>query len=450
MEILSDVFQSLLDLGAAVFLPIVLLIIGIIVGLKPGKAFSAALTMGVAFIGINLIISFMGDTVGVAAQAFVENSGIELTALDMGWAPALGLAWQWQYAFLMFPVQIVINLIMIATGTTDTLNVDMWNVGNKVFTAFLITTVTGNVIIGFVVAILQIVLELKNSDSTKYQVRELTGIPGVGIPHPMFLSNIIFYPMSRVLDKILPSHTNWNAATIRNKIGVFGENHVLGFIIGTIIGLVAGQGQASLLLGVQAGTALTLFPMVSKLFMTALTPISDAANAFMKRRFPNKDLVIGLDWPILAGNPEIWVAIILTIPVALVCALVLPGNSTLPFGNLMNVCVCAAAFLACKGNLLKMLIISYLWVPILCWSASAIAPMLTELAVKSGTTLAAGQITWWGMDIAEIRWALFEAGNGNIFGMVACGAIAVLAVFYFKSMKKEEKEAKKRLGLDSE
>lgn len=450
MEVLSSVFQSLLDLGAAVFLPIVLLLIGIVVGLKPGKAFSAALTMGVAFIGINLIISFMGDTVGIAAQDFVKNSGIELTALDMGWAPALGLAWQWHYAFLMFPVQIVINLIMIATGTTDTLNVDMWNVGNKVFTAFLITSVSGNVIIGFIVAILQIILELKNSDATKYQVRELTGIPGVGIPHPMFLSNIIFYPISKLLDKILPSNTNWNAATIRNKIGVFGENHVLGFIIGTIIGLVAGQGQNSLLLGVQAGTALTLFPMVSKLFMTALTPISDAANAFMKRRFPNKDLVIGLDWPILAGNPEIWVAIIFTIPVALLCALVLPGNTTLPFGNLMNVCVCAAAFLACKGNLLKMIIISYIWVPILCWSATAIAPMLTELAIESGTTLAAGQITWWGMDIAEIRWALFEAGSGNIFGIAACVGFGLLSLYYLKSMKKEEKEAKKRLGFDSE
>lgn len=449
MEVLSTIFQSLLDLGAAVFLPIVLLAIGVIVGLKPGKAFSAALTLGVAFIGINLIISFMGDTVGVAAQGFVENLGIDLSALDMGWAPALGLAWQWQYAFLMFPVQIVINLIMITTGTTDTLNVDMWNVGNKVFTAFLITSVTGNVIFGFAAAIIQIILELKNSDATKYQIRELTGIPGVGMPHPMFLSNILFYPISKALDKIIPTDKNWNAAMIRGKIGVFGENHVLGFIIGTIIGLVAGQGQGALLLGVQAGTALTLFPMVSKLFMTALTPISDAANAFMKKRFPNKDLVIGLDWPILAGNPEIWVAIIFTIPVALLCALVLPGNTTLPFGNLMNVCVCAAAFLACKGNLLKMIIISYIWVPILCWSATAIAPMLTDLAIKSGTSVAAGQITWWGMDIAEIRWALFEAGAGNIFGIIACVGIALFSVFYFKSMKKEEKEAKERLGIDA-
>ena len=53
MEVLANIFQSILDMGAAVFLPIVLTIIGIIVGLKPAKSFSSGLTLGVAFIGIS-------------------------------------------------------------------------------------------------------------------------------------------------------------------------------------------------------------------------------------------------------------------------------------------------------------------------------------------------------------------------------------------------------------
>ena len=85
MQTLQVVFQSILDMGAAVFLPIIIFIIGLIVGLKPGKAISAGLTLGVALTGINLVISYMSDTVGVAAQSFVENTGVQLTALDMGW-----------------------------------------------------------------------------------------------------------------------------------------------------------------------------------------------------------------------------------------------------------------------------------------------------------------------------------------------------------------------------
>lgn len=442
MQVLASVFQGILNLGAPVFLPVVILIIGLIVGLKPTKAASAGLTLGVAFVGISMVISFMSSTVGVAATDFVKHTGIQLTALDMGWAPALGLCWQWKYAFIMFPVQIGVNMIMLALGLTNTLNVDMWNVANKIFTAFLVASVTNNAIWGFVAAIVQIIGELKNADATKRQLHELTGVPGISMPHPMFLSNIIFYPISRLLDMIIPTKSNLNAAALKDKIGVFGENHVMGFIIGTIVGLVAQMGVGkALMLGIQAGAALTIFPMVSKLFMTALTPISDAANAWVRKRFPGKEMVIGLDWPILAGNPEIWVAIILTIPVALGVALVLPGNTVLPFGNLMNVCVCAAAFMATKGNLVKMTIISYLMVPILCWSASDFAPLLTNLANSTGQAAiipAGQQLAWWGMDIAEIRWMVVKAFELNPIALVACVGFIALAVFYFKSMKKEE------------
>lgn len=446
MEMLAVVFQGLLDLGASVFLPIVLFIIGLIVGMKPGKAFSSALTLGVAFIGINLLISYMGDTVGGAFSTIVEGTDTSLKYIDMGWAPALGLAWQWPYAFLMFPIQIGINVLLLLFGWTDCLNVDMWNVGNKVFTAFLVTCACNNVIIGFIVAIIQIIAELKNADYTKYQILELTGVPSVGMPHCMFLTNIFFYPISSFLDKIMPATKPLNAQAIRDKIGIFGENHVIGFIMGTIIGLIAGQGKGALLLGVQAGTALTLFPMVSQLFMTALTPISEAASEWVKKRFPGRELIIGLDWPILAGNPEIWVAIILTIPVALIFSIILPGNTALVLGNLMNVCVCAPLFLAMRGDVLKMVIISWIWCPILSYAASEMGPLLTGLANDAGTYNT--DITWWGCDIAEIRLALYEAARGNVIGIACVVGILALGVVYFKKFAPaREKAAKERLGI---
>lgn len=161
-------------------------------------------------------------------------------------------------------------------------------------------------------------------------------------------------------------------------------------------------------------------------------------------------MVVGLDWPILAGNSEIWVAIILTIPVALAVSLVLPGNTVLPFGNLMNVCVCAAAFVSCKGDLRKMIVISWLMVPILCWSASDFAPMLTQLAQEVGGTLPEGglQLAWWGMDIAEVRWAAVEACRGNIGGIAAIVGYLALCIPYFKAQRKEERAAAERMGVE--
>ncbi|MFZ7134598.1 MAG: PTS galactitol transporter subunit IIC [Eubacteriales bacterium] len=444
MEILATIFQGILDTGAAVFLPIVLFIIGIIVKMKPSKAFSAGLTLGVAFVGISMVTAFISETVGAAGTAFVQNTGINLTALDMGWAPSLGLAWSWKYAFLMFPIQIGINVIMLLFGWTDTLNVDMWNVANKICTGFLVYVISGSMVLGFAIAAVEVVLELKNADATKKQFYQTTGIPGCSMPHPMFLSNIIFYPLVQILDKIFPTKQRYNIANLKEKIGIFAENHVMGFIVGTFIGLMGQYSiQEAVLLGVQAGAALTVLPLVSQLFMTALAPISDATNKWVKSKFPGKEIVIGLDWPVLAGNPEIWVTIILTIPVAILTAMVLPGNIVLPFGNLLSVCVPAALFMSTQGDLIKMLILSFISVPILFWSASYFAPVFTELAAQTGGLESLGivgdnMLAWWGMDIAEIRWLVCKAIEFNPIALVGMVGFIALTWYYFKEMKKKE------------
>lgn len=55
---------------------------------------------------------------------------------------------------------------------------------------------------------------------------------------------------------------------------------------------------------------MTLFPVVAKYFMQALSPISEAVSAFMNKKFEGKTLIVGLDWPILGGCNEIWLAIL--------------------------------------------------------------------------------------------------------------------------------------------
>lgn len=56
------------------------------------------------------------------------------------------------------------------------------------------------------------------------------------------------------------------------------------------------------------------------------------------------------------------------------------GNTALVLGNLMNVCVCVPLFLAMKGDVLKMCIVSWIWCPILSYAASVMGPLLTSLA----------------------------------------------------------------------
>lgn len=450
MSFIQSFFQGLVDMGASVFLAIVLTVIGLIFRMKVSRALSAGLTLGVALVGISLVVDFMITNVGTASKEFVENTGIKLGALDMGWPPALGLAWTWEFAFLMFPIQIIVNIVMLAFRWTSCVNVDMWNVGNKVCTAFLVAYVSGHAWLGLVFATLQAILELVNADITKYRLQKLTGIPGVSMPHPMFLTGIWIYPIVKLMDKFIPSTLNLDAQKVREKIGIFGENHIMGFIVGCLIGLFGGYDiRATLTLGVQAGAALTLFPLVAKLFTTALTPISESATGFMKKRFSNREFSIGLDWPIMAGRPEHWLIMILTIPILLVYALILPGNIVLPFGGLMNICIVVPFFFFTQGNLVKMAIGTIISIPMQLYVASYFAPHFTALAAKTGgvETPEGQMLAWFGMDISELRYIFAEVSQLTGVGIGLFIATIILSIFYYKGMKKEEEQIQAELGI---
>lgn len=448
MDLLKGFFQGLIDLGAPVFLAIILTLIGLAFRMKFTRAVSAGLTLGVALAGIGLVVAYMIENVGAAAEAFVTRTGVDLSALDMGWPPALGLAWGWHFAFLMFPIQIVVNLVMLAFRWTDCLNVDMWNVGNKVLTAFLVYYVSGQVWLGFAIATLQAVAELKNADVTRHRLHKLTGIPGVSMPHPMFLSGIWLYPFVKLMDKVIPSSWDIDAQKLRAKIGVFAENHVMGFIIGCLIGAIGGYGiKETLTLGIQAAAALTLFPLVAKLFTTALTPISEGATNFTKRRFKDRELNIGLDWPVMAGRSEHWLVMILTIPVLLLYALILPGNIVLPFGGLMNICLVVPLFYFTMGNFVKMLIGTILFIPMQLYVATYFAPYFTSLAQSSGDVeMPTGQmLAWFGMDISELRYIVVEAVQLTPVGIALAVATVVLAVFYFRGIKRDDEKIRQEM-----
>ncbi len=452
MEYLQLVVDYVLGLGSQVFLPLVMILVGLLVKMKFSEAFSAGLTLGVAFVGMGTIVGFMFSFISPAAEALVENSGITLTAIDVGWAPLAAIAWAWPYAFFMFPIQIAINIAMIALNKTSTLNVDLWNVWNKILTAVMVAAISGSVAMALVVGAIQVVIELWNADLTQKQIYNITGIPGVSCPHSMTVFGVVLNPFNKLMEKIPGLNANVDAYVLKEKIGIFAENHVMGFIIGNLIGFAAGYSwQDALNLGISTGTALTLFPMVAKLFMVALSPISDAAGEFMKKRFPGREFFIGLDWPFLAGSPELWVAAVLLVPVTLLFSIILPGNNVLPLGGIINICLVVPLLIVTGGNLIRMVVMGILASPIFLYVGTVLAPIITDLAIETGTyAVPAGQlISWAGMEMPVFRYVFSRAANiinGDFLGIVMLVAWAGLWYLYVKEFtarnkKFEEEEA---------
>jgi len=459
MDVLLNIVNYILGFGAAVFVPLIMLIIGLIVKMSFKDAFFAALTLGIAFTGMNVLINFMTGAITPAAQGLAEATGISLPAVDVGWPALSAIAWAWPLGVLCFPLLVVINLIMLLLKLTDTLNVDFWNCWTKLLTTvmtYYLCAAAGMpegaaIAMGFLAASVQIILELKIGDAFQPTIERVTGIPGVTVPHAMMLTATVAYPIERLLEKIPAlENNNADAKWLRKKIGIFGENAVMGFIIGTVMGAIAYRDvQQALTLGVQAATALQLFPMVSKLFMQALSPISDAVGDFMKKRFKGRELIVGLDWPILAGSNEIWVTCILLIPFELVLAFVLApmGNIVLPFAGIVNICLVPGLLMVANGNIIKMLIEGIIITPIYLLVSSSFAPFVTQLALTFSPDSLANvggdaMITWSTLECPDFRWAIANAFSGNIAAIAVLVGWLALFVWMLRGFKKRNEALK--------
>ena len=451
MQMFETAIQWILNLGSAIFVPLIIFVIGLVAKMPLRRAFMSAITLGVAFTGMNLVIGFMSGAVAPASEAMAINTGISLPALDLGWTGAASITWSWVYAFMFFAVQIIINIIFLALNWTKTLNVDMWNVWGKALTGYLVYYVSGHLWAGFLVAGIQVVLELKLGDIFQKHIEDLTGIPLVTVTHPMNLSAVLMLPVNKLMDYIPFLNKNADTEALRKKIGIFSENSVMGFIIGVALGFAGAYSvSGSLNLGIQVATAMTLFPMVSKMFMQALSPLADAMSEFMKQRFHDREVYIGMDWPILAGRSEVWVALILIVPIFIGYSFILPGNTVLPIAGVLNYSIAVGGLLLTGGNLYRMLILGLIYTPIYLYSATYFAPILTGLAKSTGAVEVAegGLITWSTIEAPEFRIFLAEAFNGSLWGIVGAVVFLVLFVWLMKEMQKAKVPSERYEPID--
>jgi PTS system galactitol-specific IIC component len=453
MEALQPVIDAVeftIGLGAAVFLPIVIFIFCLIVRLKPSKALRAAITIGVAFTGMSLVIGgLFYAQVAPAATAVVENLGLELDMVDIGWTPAAAIAFAWPWAALFILIQIGVNLVLLALGWTKTINIDMWNVWVKAYLGALTVGMTGSFPLAVVFAIAMVIYELKMADWTAYMVQEYVGVPGISVTHSTVFGLLVSTPINALLDRI-PGIGKLKAdpKAMRDRFGVFGESMIIGLIIGLAFGLLASYSFAQILtLGIASATALVLLPMIAKLFMEALAPISEATAEFMKKRFPGREIFIGLDWPILAGNPATYAVGILAIPLVIALTVVLPGNRTLVFGSIADwAWMVSIIGVLAGGNMIRMLIISAIVaIPAYLYTATFVGPTVTKVAQEVAFEMPEGAtlVTWFGS--SPINLFLLKIAQFNLESVVWVLALGGLTYFAWKYLTKQNELARERV-----
>jgi len=426
------IINYIVGLGASVMMPIIITLLGVIMGAKFGKALRAGLTVGVGFIGLNLVIGFLGGNLGPAVQQMVSNLGLSLTVIDVGWPAAAAIAFASRVGAVVIPIALAVNIVMVLTKTTQTVNIDVWNFWHYAFTGALVTFATDSFIFGVIAAVIQAVMTLVLADWTAKGVEEYCGLPGVSIPHGL---SVAFVPVALVINKLLDyvpgiNKINMDAEAIQERFGLFGEPILVGTVLGGLIGFAAGYNVGGALnLAIGMGAALVLIPKMAGLLMEGLLPISDAAAEFVDKRLKsNTKIFIGLDAAVGIGHPTTLAVSLILVPLSVFIAIVLPGNQFLPFADLAVLPFLFVLVVPItKGDLFRTLIVGLFIVITGLWIASDIAPLLTAAAIDAQFTMPVGAtlISSIADGASPLSWFFVKLFEFRFVGIAVLGAIAV-------------------------
>lgn len=389
MDVVISVTNFLTSLGSTVMLPIIILILGLILGMKIGKATVSALTIGVGFVGLGLIINLLVGALDPVTKILIEKFGINLVALDVGWPVGAAIAFGTTIGALIIPIIFIFNIILISTKLTKTLDVDIWNFWHFAFSGSIAYLWSGNnLVIGIAVALIHCFISFKIADLTANKVQEFFNIPGISIPQGFATTTV---PIVIVLDKIMDripviKDININIDSVQKKFGIIGLPLVMGTIIGLLLGLLSyGFKKESLTLAIQMGAIMLLCPRIISIFMEGFAPVSESARLFMQKRFKGQEFNIGLDSAIMIGHPTTILVGAILIPITLVLAFILPGNKVLPFADLASTAFFVAFITPLvKGNFFRTLIYGTVIMVVVLYVASAFAPGLTAIAQSIG------------------------------------------------------------------
>jgi len=386
----NTIFQPLINLGSAPMMLILLTLFALVLGVKFSKALEGGIKLAVALTGMGMVINILTSAFSKSLQAFVANTGIELSITDVGWAPLATITWGSPYTLFFLMILVIINMVMLGLNKTNTLDVDIFNFWHPALLGIIILYFSNNLFVATLFVVFIGVLKFINSDLMKPTINDLLSYPEENpttTTHLNFMLNPIIMLFDTVFDKFFYKldKYDFNAAELNKKIGFWGSKFAIGAYLGVFVGLLGQQSVTDIFaLAFTGAVSLELFSFVGSWFISAVEPLSQGITNFMAKRFPGRKLFIGIDWPFLGARAEMWATANILAPILLIMSLFLPGNSILPLAGIIAIGLTPALLIVCRGKMIRMVVIGVFMLPLFLWSGTMIAPLVTDTAQSVG------------------------------------------------------------------
>src|SRR5699024_5907958 len=252
------IIDYFLDLGSTVFVPLVLIIIGLILGQGILKAIRSGIVVGIGFVGLNLAISLISDILEPAVKQITERFNLDLTVIviiDSGSGASECVTFSYFVCALIIPAVIILNLILLLLGFTKTMNIDIFNYSHYAFTGAVVHLITGNIVIAMGASLIQATWSLLSADYSAKKVQHMLGVDGISIPQGFAASTVPLFAVMEKLYNRIPylRDSKLDLSHLQKKVGTFGDPVIIGTILGIIIALLSGYNfadGANLVIGV--------------------------------------------------------------------------------------------------------------------------------------------------------------------------------------------------------
>ena len=438
----STILDPIIGAGPLFLIFIVFSVIGLVVRLGVLRAIRNGLMIAIGFNGVYIVVDYFLGNVAPAAEALALRFGGVFTYADIGWSAFASFAFASPWAYAIIVLSLAVNLIMIFTRMTDTLNLNIWDFWEAIIATLMVQLLTGNVVAGLVFGTFLAWFNLMMSDfNAQRGYCSDIGFEGLSFYQG---TNVAWGAFGHYVGKLLDKtglEAKFTPEYIQEKFGIVGEPSVLGGIIGMLMGIGAGYYWTDVvLLMIALATSLVLIPMMSGIVMQALVPVSEAAAKFMKKSAGGRQIFIGVDPAIAVGNTTVLATTVLMVPILLFLAFVIPGTPNHPLADLPSLLFFWVFVVAPnKFDMIRTLITTTLMGIYGTFAAiMGVARWSNLVAVSAGVEVAEGTgVTAWFNHLCPemlVAGLLGENYNniGGMVGLVAFCAIVIVITIMFR------------------
>lgn len=166
--------------------------------------------------------------------------------------------------------------------------------------------------------------------------------------------------------------------------------------------------------------------------------MSNAVRKKMVKKFPNRQITVGMDTALIVGDPAVIAPALLLIPALVILAVILPGNKVLPMGDLSSLVFYVAAMVPIfKGNIIRTWLSSIFLFGGGLYIASWMTPATNAVFQKFGAGAKSG-VMYSSIDpSANPFTALFAAvSHIGIIGFILVAILVVLVGYWLKKVER--------------